>query len=145
MITVVWSRCSLINKFEANMTYLNIFYHCLMRYFYQNICYVKLMNCGCRLCRLTQGAPRGGNLHYTPWLCTKPKATYKLFLTYCKMIYNLFTTSTYLQSIDKVFTRYLPTYYEVGPKSNGNWAAGRRESGETHCSTSCLLGRRLLN
>ena len=117
-------RCSLINKFEANvfgnilvhllqyyMTYLNIFYHCLMRYFYQNICYVKLMNCGCRLFRLTQGTSRGGNLHYTPWLCTKPKATYKLFLTYCKIIYNLFTNSTYLQSIDKVFTRYLPTYY----------------------------------
>ena len=72
-------RCSLINKFEANvfgnilvqllqdyMTYLNILYHCLLRHFYQNICDVKLMNCGCRLFRLTQGAPRGGNLHYTP-------------------------------------------------------------------------------
>ena len=90
---------------------MNIFYHCLMRYFHQNTCYVKFMYCGCRLFRLTQGAPRGGNLHYTPRLCTKPKATYKLFLTYCKMIYNLVKSSTYLQSIDKVFILYLPTYY----------------------------------
>ena len=35
--------------------------------------------------------------------------------------------------------------YEGGPKSNGNWAAAWRENGETHCSTRCLLGRRLLS
>ena len=82
-----------------------------MRYFYQNICYVKLMDCGCRLFHLTQNAPREDNLHYTPWLCTKPKATYKRLLTFFKTIYNQFTNSTYLQNINKVFTRYLPTYY----------------------------------
>ena len=44
-----------------------------------------------------------------------------------------------------IFFFKIAAMYEGGPKSNGNWAAARRESGETHCSTRCLLGRRLLS